>query len=154
MKKLLGIVVLGLLLSGNAYANLYSCNIVGKQNIPSDEDLEYRALIKFPEKLQINLSILNKEGNFYNTDAYFNNYKFSFKKYKGLYSVSDKDIKFEIKSFDDPHNSNDNVKFMWDFDKSTNNYKDLWVDHFWWSGTGSLKDYDAHYECVKIYDNA
>ena len=47
MKKLLSIVVIGLLLTGNSYADLYSCNIIGKQNIPPDEDLEYRALIKF-----------------------------------------------------------------------------------------------------------
>ena len=148
IKKLLRTLVLGLLLGGNAYANLYSCNIIGKQNIPPDEDLEHRALIKFPEKLKINLSTLNEEGNFYNTDAYFNNYKFTIEKYKGFYSVSDKDIKFEIKSFNDPHNSNDNVKFMLDFDNLSNSYRNLWVDHFWWGG--SLKDYDAHYECDKL----
>ena len=151
MKKLFStIIVLGLLLSGNAYADLYSCNIIGKQNIPPDEDLEYRTLIKFPEKLKINLSTLNEEGNFYDTDAYFNNYKFTIEKYKGFYTVSDKDIKFEIKSFNDPHNSNDNVKFMLDFDNLSNRYTNLWVDHFWWGGSGSLKDYDAHYECELI----
>ena len=150
MKKLLSIVIIGLLLTGNSYADLYSCKIIGKQNIPPEEDLEHRALINFPEKLKINLSTLNKEGNFYNTDAYFNNYKFTVEKYKGFYSVSDKDIKFEIKSFNDPHNSNDNVKFMLDFDDLSNSYRNLWVDHFWWGGSGSLKDYDAHYECDKL----
>jgi len=37
---------------------------------------------------------------------------------------------------------------MLDFDNLSNSYKNLWVDHFWWGG--SLKDYDAHYECKII----
>jgi len=31
-----------------------------------------------------------------------------------------------------------------------NTYEDLWVDHFWWGGTGVLDDYDAHYQCKGI----
>ena len=150
MKKLLSIIVVTLLLIGNAYADLYSCKIIGKQNIPPEEELEHRALINFPEKLKINLSTLNKKGNFYNTDTYFNNYKFTVEKYEGFYSVSDKDIKFEIRSFSDPHNTNDNVRFFLEFDNLSNSYKNLWIDHFWWSGTGSIKDYDAQYECDKL----
>ena len=76
--------------------------------------------------------------------------KFEINKYKGFYSNSDKDIKFEIKSLNNPYNSNHNIKFFLDFDKSNNSYKNLWVDHFWQGGTGSLKDYDARYECDKI----
>ena len=150
MKKFLFFLFLSIFFCTNAFASSHNCKILGKQNIPSNQDFEYKPLIKFPKTLKIKLSIEKMEGNFHNTDAYFNNYKFEINKYKGFYSNSDKDIKFEIKSLDNPYNSNHNIKFFLDFDKSNNSYKNLWVDHFWQGGTGSLKDYDARYKCDKM----
>lgn len=150
MKKILGIFTLIFLFATNTFAASYNCKMVGSQNIPTDKDFDFKSFVNFPKKLQFNLSMINMDGNFENTDAYFDNYRFSIFKYKGFYSVSDKDLKFEIKSLDKPQSINHNIFFFLDYDTLTNTYKNLWVDNYWHGGNGVLNDYDAHYICDKI----
>ena len=151
MKKNLVIFILSVLFTTNTFAVSYNCKMEGIQNIPADKDFDFKSFVNFPKKLQINLSMINMNGNFENTDAYFNNYRFTIFKYEGFYSVSDKDLKFEIKSLNKPKSINHNIFFFLDYDKLTNTYKNLWVDNYWHGGSGVLNDYDAHYLCEKIY---
>jgi len=161
MKKLLGILVLVLMWCNVGFAESYNCKIVGKQNFPSEKDILYystgefkKTVIQFPKKLNLKLNFtllgsLYGKGQFYDTNAYFNNRKFEFRKYGRLLNFSSKDIKFYIPSLD-THEFANTVKFMFDFNMFNNTYEDLWVDHFWWGGTGVLDDYDAHYQCKGI----
>ena len=64
-------------------------------------------------------------------------------------NFSSKDIKFYIPSLDTDEFAH-TVKFIFDFNMFNNTYEDLWVDHFWWGGSGVLDDYDAHYQCKGI----
>ena len=161
MKKLSLHVFLVLMWCNVGFAESYNCKIVGKQNFPSEKDILYystgefkKTVIQFPKKLNLKLNFtllgsLYGKGQFYDTNAYFNNRKFEFRKYGRLLNFSSKDIKFYIPSLD-THEFADTVKFMFDFNMFNNTYEDLWVDHFWWGGTGVLDDYDAHYQCKGI----
>ena len=46
MKKLLCFLFLSIFFCTNAFASSYNCKILGKQNIPSNQDFEYKSLIK------------------------------------------------------------------------------------------------------------
>jgi len=161
VKKFLGILVLSLLWSNVGVAESYNCNMVGQQNFPSEEDISYystgefkKTVIQFPKKLNLKLSHLKLgswigRGQFYDTNAYFNNHKFFFRKSKSFLNYSNKDIIFDIDSLD-THEFAHKVRFLFDFSISNNTREDLWVDHFWWGGSGVLDDYDARYKCEEI----
>ena len=161
MKKLSLYIFLVLMVCNVGFAESYNCKMVGQQNLPSEEDILHystgefkKTVIQFPKKLnlKLNFTLLGAwygKGQFYDTNAYFNNSKFTFRKYGGFYSVSNKDIKFYIPSLDTDESAH-TVKFMFDFNIVNNTYDDLWVDHFWWGGSGVLDDYDAHYQCKGI----
>ena len=144
MKKILCICIFSFLFTNNTFGATYYCKMEGAQNIPSNKDFDFKSFVNFPKTLQINLSMTTMVGKFENTDAYFNDYKFT------LYILNDKGLKFEIRSLDKPQSINDNIIFFLDYVKYSNTYRHLWVDNYWHGGSGVLNDYDAHYICDKI----
>lgn len=130
---------------------ILKCKMNGAQLFPKNGGGIYSPVIVLPKIFKIKFGFLDGEfldgGGILKKNFFIKKNKFGYQyNNSGTILIKPTYSPPWLKEHD-PRGSLMLFLFPLDFDTRQN----LWIDYFWMGGSGSLKSYDAHYRCEKVY---